>query len=132
MHRRGRSSVIAILVLAALGMLVAACGGDDDSGGGNARDQVVQASGGKVTVIAHDLYFNAKEIDTSAGPLAITLDNQGAVLHDLKIDNPPFKVTASAGKSATGSVTLEAGQTYAYYCDVPGHRATMHGIIVVK
>jgi uncharacterized cupredoxin-like copper-binding protein len=132
MHRRGRSSVIAIVALVVLGLLFAACGGDDDDSGGNARDQVVQATDGKVTVIAHDLYFNAKEIDTSAGPLAITLDNQGAVLHDLKIDEPSFKVSASAGKSATKSVTLEAGREYQYYCDVPGHRATMHGVIVVK
>ena len=131
MHRRGRSSVIAIVMLAVLGLVLAACGGDDDSSS-NARDQVVQATGGKVTVTAHDLYFSAKEIDASAGPLAVTLDNKGAVLHDFKIDTPPFKVSANAGKSKTGTVTLEAGQKYAYYCDVPGHRATMHGVIVVK
>src|SRR5690242_2278498 len=132
MHRRGRSSVIAIVMLAVLGLVLAACGGDDDDSSSNARDQVVQATDGKVTVTAHDLYFNAKEIDASAGPLTVTLDNQGAVLHDFKIDTPPFKVSASAGKSKTGSVTLEAGKTYQYYCDVPGHRATMHGVIVVK
>jgi uncharacterized cupredoxin-like copper-binding protein len=132
MHRRGRSSVIAIVVLAVLGLVLVACGGDDDDSGSNAKNQVVQATDGKVTVTAHDLYFSAKQIDASAGTLAVTLDNQGAVLHDFKIDEPKFKVTANGGKSATGTVTLEAGQTYEYYCDVPGHRAQMHGKIVVK
>jgi uncharacterized cupredoxin-like copper-binding protein len=131
MHRRGRSSVIAIVALVVLGLVLVACGGDDDDSGSNAKNQVVQATDGKVTVTAHDLYFNAKEIDASAGTLAVTLDNQGAVLHDFSIDEPSFKVSAGAGKSATKSVTLEPGQ-YEYFCDVPGHRATMHGTIVVK
>jgi plastocyanin len=132
MQRFGRSSVLAIVVLALLGLVLVACGGDDDDSGGNAKDQVVQATDGKVTVTAHDLYFSAKEIDASPGSLAVTLENKGAVLHDLKIDDPAFKVSAAAGKSATKSLTVEAGKTYPYYCDVPGHRATMHGTIVVK
>ncbi len=131
MHGRGRPSVLAIVVLVVLGLVLVACGGDDDDSADSARDQIVQATDGKVTVTARDLYFNAKEIDTSAGPLAVTLDNQGAQLHDFTIDDPDFKITTNAGQRKTGTVTLETGE-YEYYCSVPGHRATMHGTIVVK
>jgi uncharacterized cupredoxin-like copper-binding protein len=62
----------------------------------------------------------------------VTFENKGAQLHDFKIDDPAFKVDADPGKTATKTVTLKAG-TYAFYCDIPGHRAQgMNGTLVVK
>jgi plastocyanin len=124
-----RLKILLVAALVVVGLIANACGGDDDSGGAQ-KNQVVKAKGGKVTVDAHDLYFNAKEIDASAGALSITLDNQGAVLHTFVIDGQDFKIAAGAGKSTTKSANLRAG-TYQYFCDVPGHRATMHGSLVV-
>ena len=129
MARVRQSSIAALLALVVLTVILGACGGDDDSG--TERGLTLTATGGKVTVVARDLYFNAKEIDAPAGPLAVTLDNKGAVLHDFTIDDPKFKVDATAGKSKTGTVDLTPGN-YAYYCNVPGHKASMHGTLVVK
>jgi uncharacterized cupredoxin-like copper-binding protein len=134
MRRRVRHpslrALAALLVLSATVVLVA-CGGDDDD---SASDKVpkLTAQNGKVTVTAHDIYFNTKEIDSTAGPLEVTFENKGAQLHDFKIDDPEFKVAADPGKTASKTVTLKPG-TYAFYCDVPGHRAQgINGTLVVK
>jgi uncharacterized cupredoxin-like copper-binding protein len=116
--------------LVLLGPVLAACGGDD-SGGTPQKNLTISATAGKVTVVAHDIYFNAKEIDATAGPLQITLQNDGSLLHTFVIDQPKFKIEAAAGSSKSGTVNLTAGR-YAYYCDVPGHKALMHGTLVVK
>src|SRR5690349_19206926 len=127
MDRVRRTSVVMVglLVVALLGAVLAACGGGDDSSS-NQKNQTLTATGGKVTVVAHDLYFNASRINASAGPLTVTLDNQGAVLHNFRIDSPKLSIDAAANQSKSGTQTFTAG-TYNYYCDVPGHRATMHG-----
>jgi uncharacterized cupredoxin-like copper-binding protein len=130
MSRVRQSTFAALLALVVLTLTLAACGGDD-SGGSTKRGLTLTATGGKVTVIAGDLYFNAKQINASAGPLAVTLENTGAVLHSFVIDKPKFKVEATAGKSKTGTVDVTPG-SYEYYCDVPGHKASMHGTLVVK
>jgi uncharacterized cupredoxin-like copper-binding protein len=129
MDRVRNSSIVALVVLVMLGLVLAGCG---SSGGGSSTQKglTITAAGGKVTVVAHDLYFNAKQINATAGPLQVTLKNDGAVLHSFVIDQPKFKVQANAGSSATGTVNLTPG-SYAYYCDVPGHKATMHGTLVV-
>jgi uncharacterized cupredoxin-like copper-binding protein len=126
----GRTAFVALLVLAAT-VLLAACGGDDDDSSSE-KAKTITATDGKVTIVAKDIYFDAKQIDATAGPLAVTLKNEGAQQHDFKIDDPEFKVAASPGGSKTGTVTLEPGR-YAFYCDVPGHRAQgMNGTLVVK
>jgi len=131
MRRARQSSLIALLVALALGLLLAACGGDDDSGGSAKGNEVLTATGGKVTIEGHDVFYNAKEIDASAGPLTVTLTNDGAQQHTFTISDPKFRVHATPGQSETGTVDLQPGR-YQYFCDIPGHRATMNGTLVVK
>jgi len=127
-----RTSLVAVglLVVVLLGAVLAACGGDD-SGGSSQKNQTITASNGNVTVDAFDIYFNASKINAKPGSLTVTLHNKGSLLHNFSIDNPKLKIDVAAGQTKSGTVTLEAG-TYQYFCDVPGHRATMHGTLVVK
>jgi plastocyanin len=131
MRRARQSSLVALVVPVALGLLLAACGGDDDSGNDAKSNAVLQATGGKVTIQGHDVYYNAKEIDASPGALTVTLENDGAQQHTFTVDDPKFRIQATPGNSKTGTVTVQPGR-YQYYCDIPGHRATMNGTLVVK
>jgi len=42
-----------------------------------------------------------------------------------------MNLKVSGQKEATGTLTVEAGKTYTFFCETPGHRASMHGTIVV-
>jgi uncharacterized cupredoxin-like copper-binding protein len=134
MRRVRQSSIVAVVALA-VGMLVlGACGGDDDSGDSTAPEgKTVTATNGQVTVVGVDVAFEETTINAEPGPLEVTLQNDGAQQHSFRIDKPEeFRIQASPGDEASGStVDLPAG-TYQYYCDIPGHRATMHGQLVVR
>jgi uncharacterized cupredoxin-like copper-binding protein len=71
-------------------------------------------------------------IDTSPGPLTVTLVDHGAVFHTFKIEGTSRYVQTNAGQTAAGTVTLAKG-TYMFECTVPGHAAAgMKGIIDVR
>ncbi len=130
MRRVRHFGLVCGLVLG-LGLFLAACG-SSSGGGGNNNSAPITATNGKVTVIAHDIYFNTKEIDASPGPLTVTYENQGSLLHTFVIGGQNFKLTAPPHSTKMGTVTLKAG-TYSFYCDIPGHRAAgMNGKLVVK
>ena len=121
-HHRRTLAVLVALALAALG----ACGGSSKS-----SKSTKTAANGAITVVARDISFDVGVIKTAPGALTVTLDNQGAMLHDFKIDKTSLQVKANAGKTATGTVTLAKG-TYNFECTVPGHKqAGMKGTVVV-
>jgi plastocyanin len=129
--RRVRLRSIAAVAALAAGLVVAGCGGDDDDGG-EARGKTVTATDGKVLVVARDILFEETTINASPGPLEVTLENRGALLHNFVLDDPEFKVEASAGDTEVGTVELQAGR-YDYFCSIPGHRAQgMQGDLVVE
>jgi plastocyanin len=130
MRRARQSSLVALVVVLALGLVLAACGGDDDSSSAKGNE-VLKATGGKVSIEGHDVYYNAKEIDASAGSLTVTLKNEGAQQHTFTISDPSFRIQATPGSDKTGTIDLKPGR-YQYFCDIPGHRATMNGTLVVK
>lgn len=78
------------------------------------------------------MFFEPEELSTTAGTIAIELANDGAIVHNLVIEQTGTKVAeADAGTTDTGIVALEAG-TYTFYCDVAGHRqAGMEGTLEV-
>jgi plastocyanin len=132
-----RSFAPVALIAAALGLvlLVAACGGDDSSSGGG---KTVFATNGKVSVEAHDISFNVKQIDTTPGKLDVTLEEKGSLEHTFVVQNSDDKnvgnkLIVSPGKgSQSGTFDLTPG-TYTFFCDIPGHRGQgMEGKIVVK
>jgi plastocyanin len=130
MHRVRRSSIAAVVIMS-LGLMLAACGGDDDDSGGSAS-KTAQAKDGRVTVVGRDTVYDVDRIEAPPGSLQVTLENEGVQQHTFTVDDPKVRVLATPGNTASGTISgLEAG-TYEYYCDIPGHKATMHGTLVVK
>ncbi|MGI8623769.1 MAG: plastocyanin/azurin family copper-binding protein, partial [Solirubrobacteraceae bacterium] len=112
----------------------------------------VQAAGGKVTVAAKEYSFAPSAIAAKAGKLHLTLENKGAMAHELivlKTSAAPgsLKVGASgrvSEKSSVGEVsTITAGATktttldlkpgkYTFVCNIPGHyKDGMYGQLTV-
>ena len=108
------------LVLASLLVLVAGCGGDDDEPG---RTVTVGASG-QVEVIADEYSFDPETIVARAGELTISLKNDGALAHNLKVFRGDDEIggtpTFQGGETRDGTVTLQAGQ-YELICTVGNH-----------
>ncbi|MGI8876596.1 MAG: cupredoxin domain-containing protein [Egibacteraceae bacterium] len=104
-------------------------GGEAEGGGGG---QVVEEiPEGAATWVSVDNEFTAAPESIPAGEATIALDNQGNLLHTLVFEGADVFVEADAGAQAATTVTLEPG-TYTFFCDVPGHRATMEGEVTVE
>jgi plastocyanin len=104
-------------------------GGDDEG----AADEGAADEGAKFEFVAEDIKFTNAPTEIAAGTATFELVNDGAILHDVTIEelDDETVVKAEGGQSATGTVELEAGD-YTYYCSVPGHRdAGMEGTFTV-
>ena len=115
-----------LLLGAAATIALTACGGGGD---GTATPDTADTT---VTVTAGDMFFDPETLSTESGTIAIELANEGAVVHNLVIEQTGAKVAeADGGATDTGVVALAAG-TYTFYCDVAGHRqAGMEGTLEV-
>lgn len=104
-------------------------GGEAEGGGGG---QVVEEiPEGAATWVSIDNEFTDAPESIPAGEATVALDNQGNLLHTLVFEGADVSIEADAGVQAATAVTLEPG-TYTYFCDVPGHRATMEGEVTVE
>jgi plastocyanin len=98
-------------------------GGEGEAGeGGEAVEEIPE---GAATWVSVDNEFTAAPESIPAG------DNQGNLLHTLVFEGADVFIEADAGAQAATTVTLEPG-TYTFFCDVPGHRATMEGEVTVE
>lgn len=104
-------------MLAALVLGLAACGGD---GGGDDGDEGEAAT---ATFVGVDIDFEEAPESVPAGEVTVELVNEGELEHNVVIEELGEEpvVEAAPGETATGTVTLEAGE-YVAYCSVPGHR----------
>ncbi len=86
---------------------------------------------GTLEISAFDLGFNPKTLDVAAaGTYTVTFHNTGAITHNLTFADGTA-LTADAGQTATGTVTIPAGGT-TFTCTVPGHAAAgMTGTVTV-
>ena len=93
------------------------------------------AQAGPPVFVAIDIDYEAAPTELPAGEVEITLDNKGAIEHNVTLIGPGYDeevvLVAGAGASATETVTLEPG-TYEYHCSIPGHEANMHGELTVN
>lgn len=84
--------------------------------------------------VAVDIDYSEAPDTAPAGELTFALDNQGAAVHNVVIEElgDTVVVEANGGESATGTQALEPG-SYTYYCSIPGHRgAGMEGSLEVQ
>jgi plastocyanin len=108
------------LTLAAVVLLAVGCGGNERPGG-----TVTAPAGGSVRVTAKEYSFDPSTIVLkSAGSVRLTLDNQGSLAHNIKVEKdgrvlggtPAFP----AGETRSATIRLARG-TYEYLCTVGDH-----------
>jgi hypothetical protein len=92
-----------------------------------------EAEGTPSTWVAVDVDFSEFDTELPAGPIALTLQNDGNLPHDITIEElgDDTVVVADGGETVTETVELEPG-TYTFYCSVPGHRGTMEETVTVS
>ena len=107
-------------------------GGEGGETGGGAAEEGETGGGTEPVFVAVDIEYEQAPEALPPGDITITLENEGTIEHNVVFEElgDQLIVEAAAGESATGDVTLEAGE-YTYYCSVPGHRATMEGTLTV-
>ena len=105
----------ALLVALAAVLVLGAC-----SSSSKASEPTKTVTDRKITIDAFDIHFDVGTIKTTAGPLEVTFTNKGALEHTFTIEGTDLDLKANAGKTDTGTVTLEKG-TYKYECTVAGH-----------
>ncbi len=98
---------------------------------GPADEVEVLAVEARTYVLADEFSF-AVDLQPAGSPIEMTLDNQGAIFHNLLIEGVNgFVLEADPAEVAVGVIDLPAG-TWVMYCDVPGHReAGMEADLVV-
>ena len=109
-----------LLPLAGLALLLLGCGAEDevpaDAAGGVGTGDVT------VDVVAGDLFFRGDLITVASGAdLTINLTNEGALQHDLRLDDAVGTEVLDPG----GSATLDLGtieEPLTLFCSIEGHR----------
>ncbi|MDQ3709463.1 MAG: plastocyanin/azurin family copper-binding protein [Actinomycetota bacterium] len=104
---------------------------ESEPAGGGASEGA--GGGGEPVWVAIDIEWESAPEAVPAGETEVTLTNNGAIEHNLVIEEVGAEpiVVAAAGETQSASVQLEPG-TYRYYCSVPGHEPTMNGEVTVE
>ncbi|OGO49483.1 MAG: hypothetical protein A2148_05525 [Chloroflexi bacterium RBG_16_68_14] len=130
-------------------LLVAACGG----GAADSPATPVAPTDGALTVRAFEWGFEPQALVLSQGEqVRIVLENEGAILHDFKVEDGPAAdviesrstgplsgeegelfVGAEAGQQGTLVFIPQASGTFIFYCTIQGHREFgMEGALTVE
>jgi nitrite reductase (NO-forming) len=128
------SAVASVMLLTLIYAVVATQTGATPSASGSPSASAVASPGevlGEISINAFDLGFEPALVDVAeSGTYTVMLHNTGAILHDLTFADGT-KLTAEAGETATGTVTIPAGGT-TFICTIPGHSdAGMTGTVTV-
>lgn len=139
---------LAALVLA--GTLLVSCGGSHDESDGPTATPVAPTNG-ELDVRAQEWGFEPSSIVlTESEQVNIVLQNDGEILHDLRIRDMPVDsvssassgplrakegealVSADSGDSGTLALVPSQAGTYEFYCTIAGHEQRgMRGTIAV-
>jgi nitrite reductase (NO-forming) len=128
------SAVASVLLLTLIYAVVATQSGGTPSASGSPSASPGASPGevlGEISISAFDLGFEPATVDVAeAGTYTVMFHNTGAIPHDLTFADGT-KLTAEAGATATGTVTIPAGGT-TFLCTIPGHSdAGMTGTVTV-
>ncbi len=96
-----------------------------------ATTQAPAGASDKISIEAFDLGFTPSMLSVSAaGDYPVEFHNTGSTLHDVTFADGT-KLSAEAGKTTTGTVTIPAGGL-TFLCSIPGHAdAGMKGEVMV-
>lgn len=140
------------LLALALALLAAACSGGSGSPSGPTATPAVVPEDGAITITASEWQFVPASIAVQQGQeVHIQLQNDGRILHDLKIagldaeviesissgplsaDDGELFVGAEAGEQGTLVFVPRQAGTFTYYCSLEGHPALgMEGTLTVR
>jgi len=81
--------------------------------------------------VADDNFWESAPETAEAGENVIAIDNIGNVEHNVVIDELDVRVEADGGEIDFEEYEIPPGEYY-FYCDIPGHEATMNGEIVFE
>lgn len=88
----------------------------------------------RITLVAEDIMWNMHEIHVKAGaPVELTIRNDGALDHDIKIEGLDVDLLLSPGDVEVVNFTVDEPKTIHFICSIPGHEeAGMVGDIIVE
>lgn len=99
-------------------------------------DEPIEAQDGKLVIPADpggQLLYTSSQAIAPPGAITIESPNESSVPHNIVIDEFGVGEIVQDGGVSVIEGTLEAGQEYAYYCSVEGHReAGMEGTLTVQ
>ncbi|MGI9018916.1 MAG: plastocyanin/azurin family copper-binding protein [Euzebya sp.] len=127
---------VGMLGLVGAGGVAASVGVRDvhEEGEGETGGEVAEIPDGALVWETTDgIEFTVAPTSGPAGEVTLGLDNPTGQAHNVVIEGfqgDQVLVMAAGGVDAT-TVTIEPG-TYTYYCNIPGHRATMEGEITFE
>ena len=116
-------ALVAVLALAACGS------GDDDDDSGN-----TELTGTPVSM-KDSMRFDPDTLTVKAGEeVQIALSNDGAIKHNMSIDDADVDQDLDGGDSKTVTFTAPASPgEYKIYCNIPGHEAAgMEATLIVE
>jgi uncharacterized cupredoxin-like copper-binding protein len=79
--------------------------------------------GGTVQVSMFEYGFTLSPSTIPSGNVTFVMSNTGTVTHNFDVGGVRAGPFVDPGKSATMTVNVQAGKSYSYLCDVPGHAA---------
>lgn len=141
-----RTLMIMVILVALIAVAIIAAMGDwprwghhgghghmGSSRGSSGASSAALADTPEVTVRAGEMWFDPDRITVDGdGSVNITVRNEGAVFHDLTIDELGLAIDVEPGDTVTAGVADVDPGTYEFICSVPGHaRAGMTGTLVV-
>jgi plastocyanin len=109
-------------LIAILAILGAGCGGDDEQA---ATRPATVGAGGTLRVVGTEYSFDPESVLVKrAGPLTISLRNDGSLAHNLRLFRDGQELggtpTFTGGRTESARVTLEHGR-YEMVCTVGNH-----------
>jgi plastocyanin len=112
--------------LLAVSTIAVGCGDQEDAG----ADVELSSS---LDIAGVEMAFLPEEAAVLAGRIPVTFRNEGAIYHDLRIeDHWDIIFEAGAGATDSGEIMLEPG-TYTMFCSIAGHReGGMEGKLYVR
>ena len=126
-----------LLLAVVAGLALPGCASDAQDPG--AEQAAAAATGGAatdeaLTFVAEDNVYTQAPTAAPAGQVTIELINEGAIVHDVALEELDNAVVTRApgGQAASGQIALDPG-TYTYFCTIAGHRAAgMEGTLTVE
>lgn len=129
-HRPPARLGAALLLVSAV-FLGAACGGSEDPPPASSSGGTGGQATGVTQVTATEFEFS-EEVLTLAPGDTLELVNDGAVEHDITIEEANMMVHAAPGETVSATPNIEPGD-YTFYCSIPGHReGGMEGTLTIE